>query len=144
MATAAEQFQEQLEYDRALAQRQLDADTAQTEPQDKEGKKIGPLLFFILLILCVVADLIDLFTVGTIGWIIGLFVDAVLLVSMGLSRGGRKQFKKLVVGVIGDTIPILAILPFRSFFLVWSFVKSREEAPIQLGLAGSTYSELGE
>ncbi|MDO8496458.1 MAG: hypothetical protein Q7S43_03315, partial [bacterium] len=97
-----------------------------------------------LLLLCVVADFIDMLTVGTIGWLIGLFVDAILLLSFGLSKGGRKQFKRMVVGVIGDSIPILAILPFRSFFLVWSYVKSRYELPIQLGLSGHKQTELGE
>ena len=102
------------------------------------------MLFVILLILCVIADLIDIITAGTVGWLIGLFVDAVLLLAMGISKSGRKQFKRMVVGVIGDSIPLLAFLPFRSLFLVWSFIKSRHEPPIQLGLSSYKWTELGE
>lgn len=101
-----------------------------TAPEPESPKKIGVMFFFILLILCVMADFIDLLTLGTVGWLFGLFVDAVLLVSVGLSKAGRRQFKRTLVGVIGDTIPFLNIMPLRSLFFIWSFIKSREEPPI--------------
>ncbi len=123
MAQTLEQ-QEQLETDRAISQREVDREE-EKKNQPKEPTKIGTMMFLVLLLLCVVADLTDIVTVGTVGWLIGLFVDAILLLTLGMSKGGRKQFKRMLVGVIGDSIPILSILPFRSFFLVWSFVKSR-------------------
>ena len=124
-----EQQQEQLESARAVDQQILDAQEAKTQAetvaQEKEGKKIGTMFFFILLILCIIGDIIDIITVGTIGWLVGLFIDAILLMSMGVSKGGRKQFKRMIIGVIGDSIPIVNILPFRSGFLIWSYIKSR-------------------
>ncbi|MBI2062579.1 MAG: hypothetical protein HYT64_02735 [Candidatus Yanofskybacteria bacterium] len=137
-------FQDQLESDRALSQIEKSKQEEENKNQPEEPPKIGTTMFAILLLLCVVADFIDILTIGTIGWLIGFFVDAVLLLSFGLSKGGRKQFKRIVIGVIGDSIPVLAILPFRSFFLVWSFVKSRYELPIQLGLSGLKQTELGK
>ncbi len=141
-------YQEQLESDRALDRRQIEEDEklkkSRQDQQDKESGRMGVMLFAPLLILCVLADLLDMFTLGTIGWVVGFFVDAVLLLSFGLSSGGRKQFKRMVIGVVGDSIPGIAILPFRTFFLVWSFVKSRHELPIQLGLSGYKQTELGK
>ena len=137
-------YQEQLESDRALSQIETEKEEEQKENQSETPAKMDTMMFAILLLLCVIADFIDMLTVGTIGWLIGFFVDGILLLAIGLSKGGRKQFKRMVIGVIGDSIPILAILPFRSFFLVWSFVKSRYELPIQLGLSGHKQTELGE
>ncbi len=143
METTAEQKQEQLESDRAVSQRQEEERQKKPQQEDKDNQ-MGVMFFSILLLLCVVGDLIDFFTVGTIGWVIGLFIDAVLLIAGGLNKAGRKQFKKIVVGAIGDSIPILNILPFRSFFLIWSFVNSRYQLPTQLGLSGLKQTKLGE
>ena len=139
-------YQEQLESDRAFSRAEQEREDEERENQPETPARMGMMFFAILLLLCVVADFVDMITVGTIGWLVGLFVDAILLLSAGLSRAGRKQFKRIVIGVIGETVPIpfLAILPFRSFFLVWSFVKSRYELPIQLGLSGHKQTELGE
>ncbi len=143
MAPTPEEQQEQLESDRAISQAESEQEENK-ENQPKEPIKMGTMLFAILLLLCVVADFVDILTAGTIGWLVGLFVDAILLLSIGFSKGGRKQFKKIVIGVIGDSIPILAILPFRSFFLIWSFVQSRYELPVQLGLSGHKQTKLGK
>lgn len=144
MALTPEQQQEQLESDRALSQAESDRKEDEKKIQPEESPKMGMMLFAILLLLCVVADFIDMLTVGTIGWMIGIFVDAVLFLSVGLSKGGRKQFKRIVIGVIGEKVPILNILPFRSLFLIWSFVNSRYELPIQLALSGHKQTELGQ
>lgn len=146
MASTPEEQREQLESDRATYQLEQEEERKKKENQPKDSQKMGVMFFSILLLLCVVADFVDMITVGTIGWLVGLFVDAILLLAIGASKGGRKQFKKILLGVIGETIPIpfLAILPFRSLFLVWSFVNSRHELPIQLGLSGHKQTELGE
>lgn len=127
METTAEQFQEQLESERAISQVNDDKEAGKdsNNSQPKESQEMGIMFFSILLLLCVIGDLIDIFTAGTIGWLVGLFIDGILLLAIGVSRAGRKQFKRILIGVIGDSIPILAVVPFRSFFLVWSFVKSR-------------------
>ena len=146
MELTEEQYQEQLESDRALSLNEADKEEGRKENPANDSQKMGVMFFSILFLLCVIADFIDMITVGTIGWLVGLLVDAVLLLSAGISKGGRKQFKKILLGVIGETIPIpfLAILPFRSLFLVWSFVNSRYELPIQLGLSEHKQTELGE
>lgn len=144
MALTPEQQQEQLESDRAISQAESEQEEENKETQPKEPVKMGTMFFAILLLLCVVADFIDMLTAGTIGWIIGLFVDGILLFATGLTKAGRKQFKRITVGVIGEKVPIINILPLRSLFLTWSFVKSRYELPIQLGLSGHKQTKLGE
>lgn len=123
METTAEQYQEQLESDRAVYQTESEQEEDKNKPE--ATARMDTMMFAILLLLCVVADFVDIITAGTIGWLVGLFVDAILLLSVGLSKGGRKQFKRIVIGVIGDSIPMLAVLPFRSLFLIWGFIKSR-------------------
>ena len=137
-------YQEQLESDRALSQIETEKEEEQKENQSETPAKMDTMMFAILLLLCVIGDFRDVLAVGTIGWLMGFFVGGILLLAIGLSKGGRKQFKRMVIGVIGASIPILAFLTFRSFFLVWSFVKSRYELPIQLGLSGYKQTKLGE
>lgn len=119
--------QEQLESDRAIYQAGQEREEEEKRNQPQKPEKMDSVLFAILLLLCVIGDLIDILTVGTIGWIVGLFIDGILLLATGLSKAGRKQFKRILVGVLGETIPIplLAIVPFRSLFLTWGFIKSR-------------------
>jgi len=74
---------------------------------------------------CVIGDVIDFFTAGTIGWLIGIFIDLILLALLGISKSGRKQWKKWVTGLVGESIPIVAVLPLRSISLIWSFIFSR-------------------
>ncbi len=140
--TAEQQTQERLERERNTPQ----ADTGDEEEQNqpKELERMSITLFAILLSLCIVADFIDMLTAGTIGWIVGIFVDGILLIATGLTKAGRKQFKRILIGVIGEKVPLINILPLRSFFLIWSFVKSRQEPPMQLGLSEYQYTELGE
>ena len=82
--------------------------------------------FFLLLLLCVFGDIIDIFTLGTIGWFTGLIIDGIILLTTGLSKSGRKQFSKMLIGVIGETIPGIAFFPFRTAFLVWAYIKSKK------------------
>ncbi len=121
----SQEWQEQIESDRALDRTEADQEEQEKNSQPKESPKMGVMFFSILLILCVTGDLIDILTGGTIGWLVGLFIDGIVLLATGMSKAGRKQFKRIVIGLIGDSIPILSILPFRSIFLTWGFVKSR-------------------
>ncbi len=125
MASTPEQQQEQLESDRAVSQVEQERAEEEKSNQPQKSEKMGVMFFSILLLLFIIGDLIDFFTAGTIGWLIGLFIDGIGLLATGMSKAGRKQFKRIVVGLIGDSIPILAILPFRSIFLTWGFIKSR-------------------
>jgi len=125
-----------LDQERQAYQARLQEEQEEREPGTTGPEKMSLLLFLPLLFLCVVGDLIDIFTAGTIGWGIGLFIDAVLLISTGLSKSGRKQFKRILIGAVADSFPFVAFLPFRSIFLVWAFIKSRSEAAQHLAEMG--------
>jgi len=108
---------EQLEEIRA--QEELEAQAQLTSSQNKEStKRLGALAFWSLLIISLIADLAEAFTLGTIGWFVGLVVDAILLIKLGFSV--RKQMGWLI-GVVGiETIPGLDILPLRTFYLLFA------------------------
>lgn len=116
----------QLELARAQERMQQDEEAARVK-KEESGKPVpmGIIFFAFLLIIVLIVDLLDIFTGGTIGWVVGLFVDFILLILIGISKSGRKQFKRIFVGVIGDSIPIVAFLPLRSIFLIWAFISSR-------------------
>ncbi len=121
--------QERTEYNQRLATEQEEREPYSTKPAEKMG-----LLFFIFaMFFCVIGDLIDFFTGGTIGWLIGLFIDGILALMFGLSKAGRKQFKRMAVGLIGESFPIIATLPLRTIFLIWSFVSSHSKMARKAG-----------
>ena len=100
--------------------------------EEKEAEENEPVPmswgFFIKVeIVCIIGDLIDFFTAGTLGWLIGLAIDGILFMAVGLSKSGRKQFKRIVVGLLAETIPIIDVLPFRTIFMAWGFIKSRSK-----------------
>lgn len=105
------------------AQRARIAEEKKTAQNQQSPMSLG--LFIPLIILCIIGDVIDFFTGGTIGWVIGLFIDAIIMIATGISKSGRKQFKRIVVGLLAETIPIIDALPFRTISLTWGFVKSR-------------------
>lgn len=117
-----------LDQERQAYQAQLEAEREQEEPSTEEpDKKMGLLFFLAALFFSVIGDLIDFFTAGTIGWLVGLFIDGILILMFGLSQSGRKQFKRMAIAFVGESIPIVAILPLRTIFLIWSFVGSRSK-----------------
>lgn len=125
--THEEEVRMQLEQDRAWHQKMQEESYARQQAEQPQSEKMGWGIFLPALFLCVVADLIDAFTAGTIGWLIGIFVDLLLLLMLGLSGSARKQWKKWLTGLAGESIPIIDALPLRSGFLLWSFISSRSE-----------------
>ncbi|KKS24844.1 MAG: hypothetical protein A2736_00355 [Candidatus Yanofskybacteria bacterium RIFCSPHIGHO2_01_FULL_41_27] len=124
----SEQEQEyvyQLELARAQQRMLQDEETARMEEESQKPVPMGLLLFLFMLLVTVILDVIDIFTGGTLGWLIGIFGDLLLLVFVGISKSGRKQFKRIIAGLLGDSIPIIAFLPIRTIFLVWAFLSSR-------------------
>lgn len=118
----------QLEYDRAQYQRGQQENLAQQQEQaPPQPPKMGWFIFGSALILCLIADAIDAGTAGTIGWLIGIFIDLILLLILGLSSSAKKQWKKWVGGLVGETIPFVAALPLRTGFLIWAFIASRPQ-----------------
>lgn len=115
--------QERTEYNLRMVAEQEEREPYSTKPEEKMG------IFFFLaaLTLSVIGDLIDFFTAGTIGWLIGLLIDGILAMMFGFSSSGRKQFKKMLIAFIGESIPFIAMLPFRTITTIWSFISSRSK-----------------
>jgi hypothetical protein len=113
--------QEREAYNMQLAAEQEEREPDSTQPQEK----MSGLFFFAALTLSVIGDLIDFFTGGTIGWLVGLGIDALLAIMFGTSNSGRKQLKKMAIAILAETIPFIDVLPFRTIFTIWSFISSR-------------------
>jgi hypothetical protein len=133
-----QQYQYALGADRARYQKMQAENSAlmQSEQQEKAAR-MGWGFFLFLLLICVILDVIDVVTAGTLGWLIGLFGDLLLSILAGMSKSGRKQFKKLLIGFIGESIPIIDILPLRSIMLIWSFISSRSAILQTIGKVAS-------
>ncbi len=106
---------------------------AQTEKekQKEEQKKIRLPIFLVILFLCVVGDIIDALTGGTLGWLIGILID-LILVGMTLPikslRAQTKDNIGTIIGAIGgETVPFLGFLPFRTALVIYLFIISRSK-----------------
>jgi cell division protein FtsW (lipid II flippase) len=148
MPTDEQNYQQELEQDRAR-QRLLDEEgTEKLADQDQENHKMGWGLFSIAFILSAFADIVEFLTVGTLGWFVGLIVDLILLAMLGSSKAGQQQWKKWIWGPIIETIPVLSAVPFRIAFLIWAFVASRSEklqkiqGVVEFGSKGKVKSSL--
>lgn len=122
----------ELEYEAEVKRQQLWYRRQQEEDlarqQEMTQTRMGWGVFLVALILSLIADVVEFFTVGTLGWFVGLIVDLILLAILGFSKAGKKQFKKWVWGPLIEKIPILATVPFfRAAFLIWAFVSSRSK-----------------
>ncbi len=122
-----------LDQERRAYQDQLQAEQEQNESEAPEPKKMGLIFFLVALFFSVIGDLIDFFTGGTIGWLIGLAIDGILALMFGMSSSGRKQFKKMAIGFVGESIPFVAMLPFRTITTIWSFVSSHSKIIKKIG-----------
>lgn len=118
-----------------LAQEQQRAEEEE-QKKEQEANKMGWGIFIIASILSIIADTIEILTLGTIGWFVGLFIDFILFILLGSTQAGRKQWKKLISALVVETIPGLDVLPIRTIMVLWSFVASRPKlvSKIQKGL----------
>jgi hypothetical protein len=124
--TAEQRYKYALEEDRARQRLLAEEDLARQQGETKA--RMGWGIFLMALILSLIADAAEIFTGGTLGWFVGLFVDLILLAMLGLSTAGRKQFKRWIWGPLVESIPVLSTIPFiRVGFLIWSFVSSRSK-----------------
>ncbi len=122
-----QQYQYALEEDRARQRLLAEEDLARQQEETKAAR-MGWGIFLAALVLSLIADVVEFFTAGTIGWFVGLIVDLILFAMLGFSKAGKKQFKKWIWGPLIEKIPVLATVPFfRAAFLVWAFVSSRNE-----------------
>ena len=108
-------------------QQQAEDFTRQQEQQAPKNKPISLGFFLLGLLLSLIADGAEIFTLGTIGWIVGVVVDLILLAMFGLSKAGRGQFKKFIWAPIIETIPVLNIIPARTASIIWTFMSSRSK-----------------
>ena len=134
-----DQYQYALEADRARYQKMREEDSARQQVEEEQKQeRMGWRIFLIALFLSLIADLAELFTLGTLGWFVGFIIDLLLLAMLGFSKAGRKQWKKWIWGPIIEKVPILATIPlFRAAFLTWSFISSRSTVLQQLSKAAS-------
>ena len=124
--TTEQQYQYALEEDRARQQLRTEEDLARQ--QEPSQARMGWGIFLVALVLSLIADVVEFFTAGTLGWFVGLFVDLILLAMLGFSKAGKKQFKKWIWGPLIEKVPILATVPFfRVAFLTWAFISSRSK-----------------
>ncbi|GEM_PF-3911309 len=128
--------QEQLESDRAVSQNESAQEKENNKKQSEEPAKMGWGIFIFAMFFSVIADAIEIFTFGTIGWITGLVIDFILFIALGFSKAARKQWQKLIGALFVESFPILNFLPLRSVMITWSFIASRPKlmGKIQKGL----------
>lgn len=134
-----DQYYYDLASDRARYQKMREEDLARQQAEEKQKQeRMGWGIFLIALFLSLVADVAELLTAGTLGWFVGFVIDLILLAMLGLSKAGRKQWKKWVWGPVIEKVPILATVPlFRAAFLTWSFISSRSTVLQQLSKTAS-------
>lgn len=149
MADTPDNFEYNLAADRASSSQaeRLQAGQANAEdaenPQAQERVPMGWAFFLFLVIISLILDVVDFFTGGTIGWVIGILGDLFLAAISGMSKSGRKQFKKLLVGFLGETIlPVIDVLPFRTTMVVWAFASSRSTKLQQISAAASSVGKI--
>ncbi len=119
----------QLEADRNIDARQIEESPAEKDEQN-QNQPIGWGIFLAAATIGLIADAVELFTLGTIGWFVGLFLDFVLVFILLLSKPTRKLWMKWTWGPIIEKIPIINIIPLmRVAFLIWAFISSRSKTP---------------
>ena len=133
-------YQEQLESDRALYQTEQEREAEENQPQNLESRKMGA-GSYVLILFALFVDIIEIITTYTgVGAIIsiplGLLVDVAIFIGVGMSKNARKQWKRFAVGFVGENFPILAsvleFIPFRTLSLIWMYrgmVSPQEEEP---------------
>ena len=135
MEDTFDQYQYQLA--QARQQQAQVAAQAEAEKQEKKSQGIGWFKFISVLFVSVALDLIDFFSVGTIGTIVGFFGNIFILLVAGISQKKSKlkqaQFRKLLVMFFGESIPIVNTLPLRSIMWIWAFLASHPEWFAKLG-----------
>ena len=125
MATPVE-IQQELERVRAEEQnddQQAEKEEVEATPavsQNSGVKEMSTFFFVCWLIAFLIIDLIEIFTAGTIGWIVGILGNILFFLIVRQKKLGKDKIQKILVGLIGDSIPFLDILPLRTLSLIWA------------------------
>lgn len=122
-------YNELRHYAQLTQQRAQAAQEAEAEPGSNPAAQRKPMsrgFFAVFLVIAIIGDVVDFFTGGTIGWVIGMIIDAILLLGFGFKKGSRKQFQRILIGIGLETVlPIINMLPFRTLALIWAYMESR-------------------
>ena len=124
-------YQEQLESDRAFYQAEQEREDEERTNKLKNTvpQKMGA-GSYVLLLFAFFIDVLEIITTYTgIGAVVsiplGLLVDVIIFMGIGLSKNTRKQWKRFAVGFVGENFPIVASLlefiPFRTLSLIWMY-----------------------
>lgn len=111
----------------ALIAQERQAADEKDQKEEQEKNKMGWGVFLLTLPLSIIADTIEIITLGTLGWFIGLGIDFILFLILGFTRAGRKQWKKLISALLAESVPFINVLPIRTIMLIWSFMASRSK-----------------
>lgn len=117
-------------YNELEAQRNMDDRQTEENPEEQveqdQNQPIGWDIFLAAAAIGLIADAVELFTLGTIGWFVALFLDFILVFVLLLSEPTRKLWKKWTWGPVIEKFPIINIIPLvRVAFLTWAFISSR-------------------
>ena len=119
---------------------QLNQDKAKKRKIGKTRKKkdvtpvseVSDVEFFLLFCLAGLKDILDGFTLGTIGWLINILV-IIILGSWSLFRLHKFPTKKFITGAIGDSIPLISFLPLWTGFVLIIFLEQKGLMPKWMG-----------
>jgi hypothetical protein len=85
--------------------------------------------FLLTLALAVFADAVEVFTLGTLGWFISILIDIKIANEIRKSKlfTTAEKWKFIFVGLVGERVPGLNILPMRSVAVIWMYIASRSK-----------------
>src|SRR3989338_2731356 len=108
-------LESQRAYELAQLRQQRSAQTHQEHVDNTADK----LFFRKILKICIVLDVIELLSLGTVGWVTGQIGDWYLYKKTGQSKASRAQKKKMITAFIGEFIPAVNLLPLRTILWNW-------------------------
>jgi hypothetical protein len=94
--------------------------------------EVSDVEFLLLFCLAGLKDILDGLTLGTIGWLVNILV-IIVLGFWSLVRLHKFPTKKFIAGAIGDSIPLISILPFWTGFVLLIFLEQKGFMPKWIG-----------
>ncbi len=90
--------------------------------------EISDVEFFLAFCLAVIKDILDVLTLGALGWSINILV-IMILGSWVLFRLHKFPTWKFITATVGDFIPLVSILPFWTGFVAIIFLEQKGYLP---------------
>jgi len=123
------------DYSEQWAQAQAEKQKIKRTPKKKRAtpvSKISDVEFLLLFCLAGLKDALDGLTLGTVGWLTNILVIMVLGF-WSLFRLHKFPAKKFMIGAIGDSIPLISLLPFWTGFILLIFLEQKGYTPKWMG-----------